>query len=91
MKPKYQPKKTTIPDPDAVVVPKAPSKKSHMIDLLQRLEGVSIDELEKTLGWQKHSVRGALVHLKNKDKHPVTSTVEDGIRRYRIVKMEDAQ
>lgn len=74
---------TTTPDN-----PKLASKKSQMIALLERPEGVSIAELEKATGWQTHSVRGALVHLKNKDKLPVINTVVEGTRRYQIVKVE---
>lgn len=70
------------------VNPKPASKKSQMVSLLERPEGVSLAELEKVTGWQPHSVRGALVHLKNKDKLPVTNTVTDSIRRYRITKAD---
>ena len=59
------------------------SKKQLMLDMLKRPEGATIPELEKATGWQSHSVRGALVNLKNKDKHPITnSKEEDGPRRY---------
>lgn len=64
--------------------PKPASKKSQMIAMLELPDGTSIAELEKATGWQPHSVRGALVHLKNKDKLPVTNTVVEGIRRYRL-------
>lgn len=68
--------------------PKSPSKKSQMISLLERPEGVSLTELEKVTGWQPHSLRGALVHLKNKDKLPVTSAMVDGVRRYQVSRSE---
>jgi hypothetical protein len=71
---------TTTPD-----TPKPASKKSQMIAMLERPDGTSIAELEKATGWQTHSVRGALVHLKNKDKLPVTNAVVEGIRRYVIL------
>lgn len=74
---------TSVPE-----TPKSPSKKSQMISLLGRPEGVSLTELEKATGWQTHSLRGALVHLKNKDKLPVTSTMVDGVRRYQIIRTE---
>lgn len=72
--------------------PKEPktSKKQLMLDMLQRPEGATIAELEKSTGWQSHSVRGALVNLKNKDKHPITNSKdEDGPRRY-FLKSKDA-
>lgn len=58
------------------------SKKQLMLDMLKRPEGATIAELEKATGWQTHSVRGALVNLKNKDKHPITNAKDDGARRY---------
>lgn len=76
---------TTTPDN-----PKPVSKKSQMIAMLERPDGVSIVELEKATGWQTHSVRGALVHLKNKDKLPITNMVVDDTRRYKILKVEPA-
>jgi hypothetical protein len=41
-------------------------------------------------GWQQHSVRGALVNLKNKDKQPVESEKRDGTRYYLIKQAEKA-
>lgn len=63
---------------------KAPTKKGIMLEMLERPEGASIQQLQDATGWQQHSVRGALVNLKNKDKKPITSTVEDSTRRYRL-------
>lgn len=69
--------------------PKA-SKKQLMLDMLKRPEGATIAELEKATGWQTHSVRGALVNLKNKDKHPITNSKDvDGPRHY-FLKSKDA-
>ncbi len=66
------------------------NKKKLMLDMLKRPEGASIDELIKATGWQKHSVRGSLVNLKNKDKHPITNSKdEDGPRRY-FLKSDEA-
>ncbi|NKB59591.1 MAG: DUF3489 domain-containing protein [Alphaproteobacteria bacterium] len=36
------------------------SKQTMLIDLLKQDSGASIDELSQTLGWQAHSVRGAI-------------------------------
>lgn len=63
---------------------KEPSKKAQMINMLKRPHGASIKEFMDTIGWQQHSVRGALVHLKNRDKLPITSTVTEGVRRYQL-------
>jgi hypothetical protein len=71
----------TVPAVEETQAPKV-NKKKLMLEMLKRPEGASIAELEKATGWQPHSVRGSLVNLKNKDKHPITSTKEDGTRRY---------
>jgi hypothetical protein len=36
------------------------SKQSLLIDLMRRTDGASINELRSALGWQAHSVRGAI-------------------------------
>lgn len=77
-----KPKKTNQQAP--LQEPKAPTKKGIMLEMLERPEGASIQQLQDATGWQQHSVRGALVNLKSKDKKPITSTVEDGTRRYRL-------
>lgn len=66
------------------------NKKQAMLDLLRRPEGVTIAELEKATGWQQHSVRGALVNLKNKDKHPITNSKDENGPRLYFLKSEDA-
>ena len=76
---------TNIAAPDS---PKPTSKKSQMIAMLESPDGASIQQLQDATGWQSHSVRGALVQLKNKDKQCVTSTVVNGTRRYRIGQIE---
>jgi hypothetical protein len=40
------------------------SKKQTMIDMLSRKEGATIKQLMETIGWQKHSVHGAMANLK---------------------------
>lgn len=77
-----KPKKTNQQVP--IQEPKTPTKKGIMLEMLERPEGASIQQLQDATGWQQHSVRGALVNLKNKDKKPITSMVEDGTRRYRL-------
>lgn len=81
-----KPKNTTPKsvEPKPAKEPKGLSKKAIMLEMLERPEGASIQQLQDATGWQQHSVRGALVNLKNKDKKPITSTVEDGTRRYRL-------
>ena len=63
------------------------SKQTMLIDLLKRADGASIDELRSALGWQAHSVRGAIAGaIKKKLGFSVMSekTAERG-RVYRIM------
>ena len=61
------------------------TKQSIVISLLERTEGATLDELMSASGWQRHSVRGVLSGaLKKRLKLPVTSTVEERGRVYRI-------
>lgn len=78
-----QPK--TAPKAETTAAPSEPktSKKQLMLEMLSRPEGATIAELEKATGWQQHSVRGALVNLKNKEKKAITNSKdEEGPRRY---------
>jgi len=63
------------------------SKQAQLIAMLGRVEGVSIDEVVEALGWQAHTVRGAIAGaLKKKLGLNVTSekVLERG-RVYRIL------
>mgnify|MGYP003639518961 CR=1 FL=1 len=64
--------------------PKPPTKLATVIELVSRAQGASLAELQAATGWQAHSVRGALAGALRKKGHVITSTVEDGVRRYRI-------
>tara|TARA_R110000782_G_scaffold113539_5_gene203570 strand:+ start:667 stop:846 length:180 start_codon:yes stop_codon:yes gene_type:complete len=55
-----------------------------MTALLHRKNGVSLEELCTTTGWQSHSVRGAIAGSLKKKGHVITSEKADGVRRYRI-------
>ncbi|MBL4721655.1 MAG: DUF3489 domain-containing protein [Alphaproteobacteria bacterium] len=62
---------------------RARSKQTILIDLLNRTDGASIDELRSALGWQAHSIRGAIAGaIKKKlgyavlsEKHPARGRV----------------
>lgn len=57
-----------------------------MTVLLCRIEGVSIDELCKQTGWQRHSVRAAISSvMKKKFGLDVVSEKVDDVRIYRVV------
>ena len=54
--------------------------------LLQQLgkeHGASLADLIECTGWQAHSVRGAMAGSLKRKGHSITSTMVDGIRRYR--------
>ncbi|MXN66500.1 DUF3489 domain-containing protein [Stappia sp. GBMRC 2046] len=62
------------------------TKLACLIDLMEREEGVTIAEAVEAIGWQAHSVRGAISgNLKKKLGFAITSeTVEGRGRVYRI-------
>jgi hypothetical protein len=66
--------------------PSKPSKQQLCLDLLSRLDGASVEELQAATGWQPHSVRGFLSGTVKK-KLGLTLTSDragDGSRRYRV-------
>lgn len=73
-------------EPEAM--PPAPAelridKSALVIGLLQRPDGVTLDEMVAATGWLPHTTRAALTGLKKKG-HQVTSEKAGGVRRYRI-------
>ena len=50
-------KKPTAAQPK---MPRTDSKQAKLIAMLKRLDGTTIDEIVKALGWQPHTVRGAI-------------------------------
>ena len=81
------PEADTTPDKTAPPQsPRAGSKQAALIGLLQRPDGATIDELACALGWQKHTVRGAIAGaLKKKLGLQVESgKVEGRGRVYRL-------
>ncbi len=65
------------------------SKKQTMIDMLSRKEGATIKQLMETIGWQKHSVHGAMANLKKEihKKHGQTITAAKGDGEDRVYKI----
>lgn len=43
------------------------SKAATLIEMLQRENGASLDEMTERTGWQPHSVRAAMTGLRKKD------------------------
>jgi hypothetical protein len=67
--------------------PREGSMKAEVIALLQRAKGVSLAEIQKLTGWQKHTVRGFISLLSSKAGLKIISTRNDaGERSYRTAK-----
>jgi hypothetical protein len=65
----------------------ASSKKAEVVALLRRAKGVSLPEIQKLTGWQKHTVRGFVSLLGSKAGLKIISTRnEAGERTYRVAK-----
>lgn len=62
----------------------AVSKTARLLVLLSREGGATIADLCEATGWQQHSVRGAMAGALKKKGHVVTSTKQDGMRRYKL-------
>src|SRR5262249_55191157 len=48
----------SLPDPEPETDAKRPSKQDEVIAMLRRPEGATVDEVARTTGWQRHTVRG---------------------------------
>lgn len=60
-----------------------PSKQAIVLELLQRAEGASLDELIAATGWLPHSTRAALTGLRKKG-HAIERSKTDDRTVYRI-------
>ena len=62
------------------------TKTEKALALLRRPKGVTVAELGKATGWQKHSVRGFMSGtLKKRKGLEIVSEKDDkGVRRYRV-------
>ncbi len=64
---------------------RASSKQAQMINLMQRPEGASIQDLMTATGWQQHSVRGLIAGtVRKKLGLAISSSKDGGTRIYRI-------
>lgn len=77
----------TAKKPAAATPNRSGTKRTLMLDLLHRPDGASIAELSTALGWQAHSVRGAISGtIKKQLGFAVISEQADGRGRvYRII------
>lgn len=69
---------------DNVQQPAIRTKHQHIVELLSRTEGTSLEEMSAAAHWLPHSTRSFLTGLKKKG-HNITSDKVEGVRRYRIV------
>jgi hypothetical protein len=63
---------------------RACTKQALLIEMLNRPNGASIAQLTEALGWQPHSVRGALVTVIRKFGLTLHTEKVAGARRYRV-------
>ena len=52
-----KPTKTALADKPT---PRAGTKQAHMIELLKRPEGATVEQIAAAIGWQHHTIRGAI-------------------------------
>lgn len=85
---------SVIPEQVAAMVPAVPtekvkSKAALVLEMLQRADGATLDELTAATGWLRHTMRAALTGVRKKG-HALTSEKLGGLRRYRIAAGADA-
>lgn len=68
------------PSPDA---PRTDSKIGKVIELLERKQGASLDELVEMTGWQTHTARAAMSGLKKRG-YMIERTKRNDVSVYRI-------
>ena len=68
--------------------PRKDSKQAQLIAMLRRAKGASIDEIVEALGWQAHTVRGAIAGALKK-KLGLNVVSEKSERRGRIYRIAD--
>lgn len=71
------------PATEARPQPRANSKRARLLDVLQSPTGATLDQMMLLTGWQAHSIRGQLAHIKKAGMN-INSVKEDGARIYRV-------
>jgi hypothetical protein len=84
---KAAPKGKTAAKVSGAAGPREGSKTAQVVAMLQRKGGATISEIMKTMGWQRHTVRGFMAGAMKKAGYAVESfKPEGGERSYRINK-----
>lgn len=80
-----EPKAETADQKASATAPaKRPSKADLVLDLLQRTEGATIDQLVAATGWLPHTTRAALTGLKKKGHLLSSEKLEGRGRVYQV-------
>ena len=66
--------------------PRSGSKAAEIVDLLQRDQGATIDELIAATGWLSHTTRAALTGLRKRG-YEITRSRAGSVTRYRIERL----
>lgn len=61
-----EPPPAATDSPSATAAPRSGSKIAAVLELLQRLEGASIDEIQEATQWLPHTIRAALTGLRKR-------------------------
>lgn len=67
----------------SVAPAKTQTKAALILQMLQRPDGATLEQLVAATGWLPHTTRAALTGLRKKG-HTLTSDKQDGVRRYRV-------
>lgn len=78
-------KQTTAASSKAIV-----TKKAKLEALLARARGATLEQLQKELGWQSHTVRAAISSLR-KAGHTIDLEETNGRKAYRLAACSDAK
>ncbi|WP_135076759.1 DUF3489 domain-containing protein [Terasakiella sp. SH-1] len=66
------------------------TKKDTVLALLKRNQGASVAEIQKSTGWQPHTIRSFISFTVGKklQLEVISSLTKNNVRRYRIQKQE---
>lgn len=67
-------------------MPAKPTKTGTILKLLRRPSGATIDQMQKSTGWQPHSVRAALTGLRKKAHDVQRGKDPKGVTVYSVAK-----